>query len=28
VAIVLFVIGMLGEFYTRRHSSHSWSARR
>jgi ABC-type polysaccharide/polyol phosphate export permease len=28
VAIVLFMIGMLGEFYTRRHSSSSWSARR
>ncbi|MEB8389281.1 ABC transporter permease [Rhodobacteraceae bacterium KMM 6894] len=28
VAGVLFMIGMLGEFYTRRHSSRSWSARR
>lgn len=28
VAIVLIVIGLMGEFYTRRHASLSWNARR
>ncbi|QJF49780.1 ABC transporter permease [Roseobacter ponti] len=28
VAIVLIMIGLMGEFYTRRHASASWSARR
>ncbi len=28
VAVVLIMIGLMGEFYTRRHASASWSARR
>jgi hypothetical protein len=28
VALVLIVIGLMGEFYTRRNVSLSWSARR
>jgi ABC-type polysaccharide/polyol phosphate export permease len=28
VGIVLTMIGLMGEFYTRRHASLSWSARR
>jgi hypothetical protein len=26
--VVLMVIGLMGEFYTRKHASASWSARR
>jgi hypothetical protein len=26
--IILLVLGLMGEFYTRRHASASWSARR
>jgi ABC-type polysaccharide/polyol phosphate export permease len=28
VGVVLMVIGLMGEFYTRKHASASWSARR
>jgi hypothetical protein len=28
VALTLIMIGLLGEFFTRRHASLSWSARR
>ena len=28
VAIVLIMIGLMGEFYTRKHASLSWNARR
>ena len=28
LGVVLIVIGMMGEFYTRRHASVSWDARR
>ena len=28
VSIVLIMIGLMGEFYTRRHASASWGARR
>ncbi|MBB3994079.1 hypothetical protein GGR95_001720 [Sulfitobacter undariae] len=28
VGLVLVMVGLMGEFYTRRHASISWSARR
>jgi hypothetical protein len=28
LSIVLLMIGLMGEFYTRKHASASWSARR
>ncbi|MEO0746263.1 MAG: ABC transporter permease, partial [Pseudomonadota bacterium] len=28
VGVILIMVGLMGEFYTRRHASISWSARR
>jgi hypothetical protein len=28
IGLVLIMVGLMGEFYTRRHASISWSARR